>query len=338
MMKKLYLKLFLAAAPLLAIVALYVCTDPFKVLYHYDHFRTKDGILHIGMNLEYENMEMFLKNYPVYKYDSYIFGSSRSRNYRVSEWERHISSKACFHFDAATESVYGVERKVNFLHKRGVQMKNVLFIIDSSLLGETSNQKDHIHRKHPLLSGESNLNFQLLFFKDFVDIRFIIAYVRLLITHKVTDTRNDFLTNVAYHYEEASNEEQKPIIDAIIEKDKNAYYVPKEGMFFKRDNTIQHYSMPVIGAKQKALLCSIKKIFDEDNTNYRIVISPLYDQKKLDSSDVSYLKALFGSDKVFDFSGINDITQSMYHYYDESHYRPEIATQILDSIYANKKQ
>ena len=75
---------------------------------------------------------------------------------------------------------------------------------------------------------------------------------------------------------------------------------------------------------------------DAQHTDYRIVISPLYDQKKIDTTDLQFLRTVFGADKVFDFSGINDMTASIYHYYETSHYLPAIATEIMDSIYAHK--
>ncbi len=86
-----------------------------------------------------------------------------------------------------------------------------------------------------------------------------------------------------------------------------------------------------------ALLRNMKKIFDQQHTQYRIVISPLYDQVKLSSRDVTVLQNIFGSENVFDFSGINTITADMHNYYEGSHYRPHVARQIMDSIYHNKQ-
>jgi hypothetical protein len=90
----------------------------------------------------------------------------------------------------------------------------------------------------------------------------------------------------------------------------------------------------VIGVEQKQLLEKIKEVLAEDHTNYKIVISPLYDQLKLNTNDLNYLYLEFGRQNVYDFSGINDITRDKYTYYENSHYRPFIASRIMDSIYS----
>ena len=336
-MKKLYFKLFFASLPILLIVLLYVCTDPFRVVFHYDKFHDKDGMLFISLNNEYTNTEMFLKNYSKYNYDSYIFGSSRSRNYKMEEWEKHISSNACFHFDASGESLYGVERKFNFLHNRGVKIKNAILVFDPELLAVTTNSNGHVFRKHPAISGEGYLSYQLVYFKDFLDYDFMKAYLYYLTTHKVSnESIRKFLFNpYEYHYEEAINEESYPQLEVTIEKDPDLFYLPRKDVFYMRDATEQ-FSKSTIQEEQKKLLLHIKSILAEYHTDYRVVISPLYNQKKLDTTDLHILKDIFGKEMVFDFSGKNEITDNVHNYYDGSHYRPKIAAMIMDSIYAHK--
>src|ERR1035438_4726811 len=95
-MKKLFAKLLLAGFPLLTVIAIYLYNDPFKVIYHHDNFLIPDGITYVNLNRDYVGTELFLKNYDKYKYDSYIFGSSRSGIYRVKEWEKHIKARTSF--------------------------------------------------------------------------------------------------------------------------------------------------------------------------------------------------------------------------------------------------
>jgi hypothetical protein len=80
----------------------------------------------------------------------------------------------------------------------------------------------------------------------------------------------------------------------------------------------------------------MKEIFAANNTDYRIVLSPMYDQKKLNAKDMNTLYEVFGKDRIYDFSGINDITQDMYNYFETAHYRPSIAYRIMDSVYARR--
>jgi len=309
------------------------------VLYHYDTYFDNSDNKHITLNKDFVSTETFKNNYPKYKYDSYILGNSRSMYYHVDQWGKYIHSNKCFHFDASGESLYGIERKIDFLDRRGVNIKNVLIVFDAYSCKIINNDEDHIKRKDPDLSGENKFLYQLLYLRDFFDIQFIEAYISLLITHKASDemVAKFVLSNTELHYELASNEVSFPKYEELIERNRDSFYIPRMKLFYKRD-TIQSYIPPVIEDKQKKLFNNIKRIFDKHKTNYRIVISPLYDQKKIDSTDLNILYSIFGKQNVFDFSGINDITTNIYNYYEDSHYRPFVANRIMNIIYANDKK
>ena len=336
-MKKLFLKLFLAVFPILIILGLYVYKDPFKVLYNYDSYFPKDGIQYVVLNKDYVSTETFVNNYPKYKYDSYIFGNSRSMYYYVADWQKHINSQLCYHFDASGESLYGIERKFLFLNDKKVPIKNALIVLDQTVCATTKNIGEaHLFKKDPLLSGQKNLDFQLECLKAFWDVDFLSAYVSLLFTHRIGNKAeaNQLLNNVDEHYEATANEISFPKYDSIIEKNRDSFYLPRSDVFYKRD-TNQKYAALTIKDEQKKLFYNIKRILDEDQSAYRIVINPLYDQVKFDTTDLETLYQIFGKKNVYDFSGINDITQNKYNYYESSHYRPFIANRIMDSIYKN---
>ncbi|MDP4115874.1 MAG: hypothetical protein Q8903_07050 [Bacteroidota bacterium] len=80
------------------------------------------------------------------------------------------------------------------------------------------------------------------------------------------------------------------------------------------------------------MLYDVKRILIKNKSNYRVVISPLYDQIKFSDKDMNILMSVFG-DKLFDFSGKNKFTESMTNYYEASHYRPIVGDSILSIIY-----
>ena len=79
--------------------------------------------------------------------------------------------------------------------------------------------------------------------------------------------------------------------------------------------------------------CGIKRVFERHRTQYRVVISPLYDQKAFSTTDKQYLCGLFGQKLVFDYSGKNEYTSSYTNYYETSHFRPQVARDILRRTY-----
>ena len=80
------------------------------------------------------------------------------------------------------------------------------------------------------------------------------------------------------------------------------------------------------------MIQEICRIFQENNTEYKIIVSPLYEQVKFSNHDLSILRKNFGPN-LFDFSGNNDFTKSKFNFYEKSHYRKEIADKILEIVY-----
>ena len=92
---------------------------------------------------------------------------------------------------------------------------------------------------------------------------------------------------------------------------------------------------PQIKDKTIEYLREMAGIFKHNNTNYKLVISPLYNTPKFNNTDFETLVRIFGSENVFDFSGENSITSNYRNYYERSHYRPEVGRQILEIIYSD---
>jgi hypothetical protein len=90
----------------------------------------------------------------------------------------------------------------------------------------------------------------------------------------------------------------------------------------------------VIGPIQMQMLSNIRQLLMKHHTNYRIVINPLYNQVEMSPGDLKVLHGMFVQDNVYDFSGINKLTQSYTNYYETSHYRPHVAREIMNIIYS----
>ena len=80
------------------------------------------------------------------------------------------------------------------------------------------------------------------------------------------------------------------------------------------------------------------EVFQAHHTNCKIIISPEYKQIRINPSDVTELKKIFGEENVFDFSGINEYTNDIRNYYEGSHYRPCLGRRLLDIVYGKKNE
>ena len=108
--------------------------------------------------------------------------------------------------------------------------------------------------------------------------------------------------------------------------DEAAFYQNRRSLFLLPK---EHEAESVIGESQLRYLTEIKAIFDKDHSDYRIIISPLYDQVSLNRADLARLEEIFGKEHVLNYSGKNDITVNMRNFYDPDHYRPFVAEAIM---------
>jgi hypothetical protein len=122
-------------------------------------------------------------------------------------------------------------------------------------------------------------------------------------------------------------------LDKEIEYDSLGYYNKKveDGVFYTRTDVYK--SECEVTLKEKNQLKIIKNIFKKHNTKYAIIISPAYDQLEMEKSQIQLLEEIFGEENIYNFSGKNEFTESIYNFYEDSHYRPNIANRIMELIY-----
>lgn len=333
--KQLYLFLFILSIPIAISVVLYLIIDPFKVIYKYSEQINSTKNYQLASNRDFQSSQLFLWNYKKYDYNSFIFGNSRSFFYQVKTWNNFVHDN-CFHFNASSESIYGINCKLKYLDENNVSINNALIVIDSSAINKTKNSTNHLFIKHPLFSKQSFIIFHLAMFKAFFP-KAIFAFTDLYITDKKKAYMKKFgIMDNVWKHDMISNQLEYYAYDQQIKNNPVSYYADKLKLFYKRD-TIQTFSKPAIYKPQKELLMSIQSILKKHKTNYKIIISPLYNQIKLNPKDLDYLKSLFGTENVFDFSGINSFTNDYRNYYEASHYRPPVCDSILNIVYKKDK-
>jgi len=326
---RLFFNLFLLSIPFLIIIGSYVILDPFLVLYHYKTFT--EPLIAIP-NRDYVSTQMYLNTYQQRNYKSFILGNSRTMSFLVKDWAHYTGDNYAFHYDASGESLYGVWQKLLFIEQHNPSIKNVLIVCDSDLLKQISDSESHIGRKDPRTTGDLPFNFQLSFLKAYFSDHFYYKYIRRKITNEVTPDMAEVMETSRVYYDPVTNDLSLPDIDEEIRRDSTGFYANNKRLQIVRKPGI---SKAVIGASQLQQLVAIRNIFKRHNTNYQIVISPLYNQKQLNPADLSILQRTFGATTIHDFSGTNEFTKYPGNYYEESHYRPLVGRKILKQIYGD---
>ena len=328
---RVFSRLALFGLPVLLSALLYFVFDPFKVLYAYDTYYQPDD--RIMLNRDYVSTAIFLQTNPARHYDSFVFGSSRSLAFQCLDWGPLVGSDRCFHYDAIGDTLFGILGKVRLLDRQGVDIKNVLLIVDIDTLRETTNSRGHMQIKSPLVSGESPLQFQFVFFRAFYENLFFVKYLDYRRSSILKPYMLDVLDSRTTTQVPETNDVLLTSPDEELARDEEAYYKARQAIFGGRKATPTHAPQQVVWTQGRSMLEEIKGIFARHGTRYKVVSSPLYNQVKLHPNDLAALKEVFGAENVYDFSGNNSITADVHNYYELNHFRPKMARAILAEIY-----
>jgi hypothetical protein len=321
--------LILLMLPFVILLMLYIQFDPFQVVKKYSkyHFTPVD------LNRDYISTEVFLVNRQKYKYNSFIFGSSRAVSFNPDSWSKHLNKQAVpFVFDATAESLYGIYTKLKFLEKEKTKIDNVLILFCRNAYFYDKNYEDHLCIKHPYISDESWIKFHLSFFKAYLNLKFLMGYYSYLITHKESPLTHGIVQNRGFSLDYKTNHISLVLWENQLKKDQKKYYESRKDLFYKRMGE-KFESVQRIKENHMKMLNSIKEILERHHSNYKIILSPIYDQVKFSPQDKEVFIRIFG-EHLYDFTGKNFITENDTNWYETFHFRPFIADSIMNIIYS----
>ncbi|MDB5273844.1 MAG: hypothetical protein JWO58_2211 [Chitinophagaceae bacterium] len=325
---KFSLPLFIIGA---LITGTYFYYDPFKVVRDYPDYYCSV----VGLNEDYIATERYLKSRTHEHYNSFILGSSRAGSgFDVHHWQMKLGKDAhAFSYAASNESLFGMYGKLRLIDEKGDSIKNVLLVICSDVtFSTTKNSTGHLFIKHPLVSNESEKYFQEVNLKGYIFTGFFIPYL----DYKIFKTQRPYMVDFLKFKLTSDTVIYPPFLasykESVIRKNEFDYY--KNTPFYKRTEIVPPYHKQIFSAEQ-VLLKNIYNLFQKHHTNYKIIISPLYNQQPINNEDLNALYHIFGKDRVFDFSGKNSITDNKLNYYEFSHYRFHVGDSILNRIYTS---
>ncbi len=324
-MRRFCMDMLLFLLPFGVLLLWYVIADPFMVVRRYKDY-SPDDTHRFCANDAFRGIRLMDLYADSIKYNSFIVGSSRSDFYYADDWKVYLSDNSrCFHFNQSGDNLLGASQRLNYLYDRFDQVDNILLIMDHEFLsGITPNEGPLFVAPYQVTEQKDFFSFHWSFLRTFYSLEFQRQYW--------SNTGN--MLSCGGEYIPTINELHKPDAERLIVNNPNDYYasLPDGYKLYPRD-TVQKTGIAVIQKEQKELLQQIQQLFASHNTDYRIIISPLYDQEKLNPQDSLYLSSLFSPEKFFDFSGINAFTSDTLNYYENSHYRPSLCKELLSIVY-----
>ena len=321
----------LLLVPVLLLAAVYFVTDPYKTLRPFSLTYFDDT------NRDYLSSELFVKNYPEYQYNSYVFGSSRGGGINTYQWLKYLpEGSSQFLFQAWGETITGIDQKISYLDEHNYSLDNALILIDIPLsFSKPQLPTLAMSIKDPRFSHQPRWVFQAILFYDFIQKPS--EWLRA-----VRKWRHSVPPSVTF--DPISNDWEKGNKELDLsnppEKDNMRSLSGKARTVFLKDYVYNPYvalpeSKSVIDGPMTEIMNHIKSIFDRNGTNYRIVVTPAYGYQypAISEEDMRILQTIFGEEYVYDYSGRRDITLDYENFSDPNHFGLNIGWQILEEVY-----
>lgn len=320
------------AIPLILLVGVYIWTDPFRCLHAFD-INDVDAT-----NREYLSTELFLRNEPIYHYNSFIISSSRGCGMNTYQWKQYLPDGAQpFVFQAWSESLTGIEMKMDYLVKHEVPINNALILFDIPGAFD-KNQLPHeaLSIKHYIFTNQTRFEYNVLQFWNFIQKPSLwVSSARNRISGVKHPCTSDTITNDW----EATNKYRFTVLpqqDSL----KHCTDMTRRTFFEKiaHSGEVVRVSEPLINKCFEGQLLHMRAILEENHTDYHVIITPApcYTNPSINPEDLDILQEVFGVERVHNYSGKNAYTEDYNNFSDPSHFGLRVGFLVIEDIYVNK--
>ena len=291
----------------------------------------------VGTNLEHVSLVNLSHQMKKREINSFIFGSSRAGAFDRSYWESSYLSPDdnAFLLNAAGDSLEGMKRKLTYLDKKNVNIKNVIITFDLDSLRQKE-KEPFLLIDSPLVveSIEKKAMFYLQHVKTFFNPKFLFPLALSKISKgKIcnTDFNTFVLNSKAITFDSRTNNRFFHEVEKQIDEDPNNFYkTPSLLSQFKKQRT---RTLPsVLSDRQEGFLIKIAEIFKKHKTNYKVVIHPGWQTEYLHPKDLTLINDIFGESNTFDLT-LNNWNRKRENWYDEKHPRPHVTKEIISLLY-----
>lgn len=315
--------------PLILLVGIYVWTDPFRCVRPFD-INDVDAT-----NREYLSTELFLRNNQTYHYNSFIFSSSRGGGMNTYQWKQYLPEGAQpFLFQAWSETLTGIELKLEYLSEHDVPIDNALLLFDiPGTFKKEQLPREALSMKHYMFTGNSKCAYNAMQYFNFIQKPSLwVRSVKNTLRHKRVPLESDSITN-DWERDNQFNYTKLPPQDSL----KNCSKMTRKTFIEKWEysNIEVMVSDPLIDTRFEKQLRHIKFMLDANHTDYHIIITPApcYTNQAINPADLELLQDVFGVERVHNYSGNNEMTADYNNFSDPEHFCLRVGYMIVEDIY-----
>ena len=284
---------------------------------------------------QFEQNERFTKVNFLEEYNQlfngYMFGSSRIGTTSTETIEKYIQNSKIYNFTIASGSLYDYLTHLKYFIKRGYPIHTLYLQLDIDAMESYEHDKyDYLRKLHPYVVNDSLWSFYSSYLTKFFPLN-----TKGKILNNIKDATND---RHYVNYDLKTGSWIKPNLENEIKRNCRKYI-----------NTVSSFHNPKFNNRYKytestsrtiKALMGIKQLTDENNIKLYLFITPhnqnLVNLFKVDDY-LRYLKDISNVTDFYDFSGYNSVTTNNCNYYEQSHYRQNVADLIAARIFTDEK-
>lgn len=330
-MKKFLLILSLVlVSPIILLFGLYLYTDPFRTLHS---FNPNDID---ATNREYLSTELFLQNKDKYSYNSFVFSSSRGCGINTYTWKMFMNDTTAqpFLFQAWSESLTGIELKIQYLTQNNIPIDHALILLDiPSSFSPKQLPIEALSIKHHMFTQQPKWIYNALLFYNYCQkpSHWVDSFKNKLAKKQVL-LSSDSITN-DWKIDNYLTYSELPPMDSL----KECSDMTRRTFFEKiKNKSVDDIEMSPILLNEafNNQLESIKTLLNQNSTDYHIIITPAYcyTSTYINDDDLHELETIFGKDRVHDFTR-HYITQDYNYFTDPNHFGLRAGYIMLSEIY-----
>ncbi len=239
--------------------------------------------------------------------DTFVLGSSRANAYRVATLERLTPGRA-YNLSAPMENALGMQRWVRWLVVDRDAREAVL-ALDFDLQEHPYNPSDPFVRDPPELTGEARAAFALRYALTPPD------QLRACLSARWRGS--------PYRFDPATGEDVNRATRALSRP---------PGQLLRFDADRANPTADRLAATVAALRA--------DGTHVTVIINPVWAERFRLYRPAVYARWLRNvvraSGGVWDFSGVNPVTERIANYYDDVHFTREVGDRVLETVYGGR--
>lgn len=330
-MKKFLLILSLVlVSPIILLFGLYLYTDPFRTLHS---FNPNDID---ATNREYLSTELFLQNKDKYSYNSFVFSSSRGCGINTYTWKMFMNDTTVqpFLFQAWSESLTGIELKMQYLTQNNIPIDHALILLDiPSSFSPKQLPIEALSIKHHMFTKQPKWIYNALLFYNYCQkpSHWVDSFKNKLAKKQVL-LSSDSITN-DWKIDNYLTYSELPPMDSL----KECSDMTRRTFFEKiKNKSVDDIEMSPILLNEafNNQLERIKTLLDSNSTDYHIIITPAYcyTSTYINDDDLHELETIFGKDRLHDFTR-HYITQDYNYFTDPNHFGLRAGYIMLSEIY-----